>query len=81
MKENRLFAGMWYGSRKPDMSLFLRPLAETLKKLYNDGMCVVYVALCCFTTMQVLLSTFLDVASLLPVQHLHVALVTCLQKQ
>lgn len=38
-KENRLFAGMWYGSSKPDMSLFLKPLAETLTKLYKDGAC------------------------------------------
>ena len=37
MKENRLFAGIWYGSCKPDMSLFLRPLAETLTELYEKG--------------------------------------------
>lgn len=39
-KENRLFAGIWYGSSKPDMSLLLKPLAETLVKLYKDGTCL-----------------------------------------
>ena len=37
LKEYRLIAGLWYGSSKPDMSLFLKPLAETLKILYNKG--------------------------------------------
>lgn len=36
-KENRLLAGLWYGSSKPEMSLFLQPLAETLTKLYKHG--------------------------------------------
>lgn len=30
-KENRLFAGVWYGCAKPDMGLFLQPLAMSLK--------------------------------------------------
>ena len=29
--------GLWYGG-KADMSLFLKPLAESLKKLYTHGM-------------------------------------------
>lgn len=37
-KENRLFAGLWYGSTKPDMTLFLKPFAHSLAKLYSDGM-------------------------------------------
>lgn len=36
-KENRLFAGVWYGSMKPDMSLFLKPLALSLKELFIEG--------------------------------------------
>ena len=37
-KENRLFAGLWYGSQKPDMSLFLKPLSQSLTLLYEEGM-------------------------------------------
>ena len=37
MKENRIFAGLWYGSEKPDMTLFLKPLCNALTKLYTDG--------------------------------------------
>ena len=36
-KENRIFAGLWYGSSKPDMTLFLKPMASTLTKLSIDG--------------------------------------------
>ena len=36
-KENRIFAGLWYGHIKPDMSLFLKPLAVALRTLYTDG--------------------------------------------
>lgn len=36
-KENRIFAGLWYGSAKPDMSLFLKPVAMSLKRLYFEG--------------------------------------------
>lgn len=35
--ENVIFAGLWYGSTKPDMTLFLKPLALSLKKLHNEG--------------------------------------------
>lgn len=31
-------AGLWYGTTKPDMGLFLKPLTEALKQLYNEGM-------------------------------------------
>ena len=37
LKENRLFCGVWSGSLKPDMSLFLKPVATSLKQLYTDG--------------------------------------------
>ena len=36
LKENRVFAGLWYGS-KPDMSLFLKPVAKSLKSLAKEG--------------------------------------------
>ena len=36
-KQNRLLAGLWYGNCKPDMTLFLKPLAKTLIKLHNEG--------------------------------------------
>ena len=36
-RPNRLLAGLWYGNGKPDMTLFLKPLAETLIKLHNEG--------------------------------------------
>lgn len=36
-KENRILTGLWYGSLNPDMSLFLRPVVESLKKLHTDG--------------------------------------------
>ena len=45
VKENRIFAGLWYGDQKPDMTLFLRPLCEALTRLYNEGtsiFCCVY---------------------------------------
>ena len=29
--------GLWYGG-KPEMSLFFKPMAESLRKLYTDGM-------------------------------------------
>lgn len=35
--EYRLLAGLWYGSSKPDMSLFLKPMAKTLQRMYDDG--------------------------------------------
>ena len=36
LKENRIFTGLWYGS-KPNMSLFLKPLARSLQSLSKDG--------------------------------------------
>ena len=36
-KENRILAALWYGTIKPDMSLFMKPIAHTLKQLYDDG--------------------------------------------
>ena len=36
-KDNRLFGGLWYGITKPDMTLFLKPLVQSLSKLYCDG--------------------------------------------
>ena len=40
-KENRIFGGLWYGTTKPDMSLFLKPLADALSKLVTDGWCLI----------------------------------------
>ena len=52
VKGNRLFAGVWYGCSKPDMSLFLKPLAMSIRKLCMEGirhpillymyMCMIY---------------------------------------
>ena len=36
-KENRLFGGLWHGS-KPDMGLFLKPLAKFLQSSFENGM-------------------------------------------
>ena len=36
-KENRIFAGLWYGPGKPDMTVFLKPMAQSLKMLRNEG--------------------------------------------
>ena len=38
-KENRILTGLWYKSFNPDMLLFLRPVAESLKKLNIEGSC------------------------------------------
>ena len=38
LKENRIFAGLWYGSMKPNMKVFLKPMAQSLKQLHNKGM-------------------------------------------
>lgn len=35
-KENRIFAGLWHGL-KPNMSLFLKPLAKFLQAAFEDG--------------------------------------------
>ncbi|XP_065906528.1 uncharacterized protein [Dysidea avara] len=39
-KENRILAGLWYGTTKPDMGLFMKPLTEALKQLYYAGVTV-----------------------------------------
>lgn len=44
-RENRILAGLWYGNAKPDMSVFLKPMASSLKKLYHDGL--ITRILCC----------------------------------
>ena len=36
-KENLVLAGLWYGTVKPDMSLFMKPLTEALKRLHDEG--------------------------------------------
>ena len=36
-KENLILAGLWYGTVKPDMSLFMKPLTEALKSLHDEG--------------------------------------------
>lgn len=35
--EYRILGGLWYGTSKPDMSLFLKPLAKSLKNLFDNG--------------------------------------------
>ena len=30
-------AALWYGTVKPDMGLFMKPVAHTLKQLYDEG--------------------------------------------
>ncbi|XP_067654084.1 uncharacterized protein [Haliotis asinina] len=40
--ECRLFAGLWYGINKPTMSIFLQPLVEELKSLYEKGLFVMH---------------------------------------
>ena len=37
VKENRLFAELWYGSVKPDMTVFLEPIAKEFSKLLFEG--------------------------------------------
>ena len=37
MKENMIFVGIWYGTLKPDMTLFLKPLSISLSKLFYTG--------------------------------------------
>lgn len=37
MKENMIFAVIWYGTLKPDMTLFLKPLSISLSKLFYTG--------------------------------------------
>ena len=32
-----LFAGLWHGSIKSDMDLFMKPLAESLQSLSTEG--------------------------------------------
>ena len=41
--ENVLLCGVWYDSDKPEMQTFLRPLVDTLNKLYEDGMYILSV--------------------------------------
>ena len=31
-------AALWYGAVKPDMSLFMKPVASALKELHDEGM-------------------------------------------
>ena len=37
VKENHLFAGLWYGSVKPDMTVFLEPIAKEFSRLSVEG--------------------------------------------
>ena len=32
-----IFAGIWYGTLKPDMTLFLKPVANALSRLFLEG--------------------------------------------
>ncbi|XP_065900912.1 uncharacterized protein [Dysidea avara] len=40
VQENRVFAGLWYGSVKPDMTIFLKPVAKELQKLQQEGIVI-----------------------------------------
>lgn len=33
----RLFAGLWFGRKKPDFRTFLQPFASSLHALFNEG--------------------------------------------
>jgi len=37
ISDNRLFGGLWFGSKKPKMNIFLKPMVHDLAKLYNEG--------------------------------------------
>ena len=37
-KQNSLVGGLWFGSSKPNMQLFLRPIHRVLSKLESVGM-------------------------------------------
>ena len=37
LKENTLFAGLWFGEIKPNMQLFLKPLVKELSRLETSG--------------------------------------------
>ena len=34
---NRLFAGLWFGKGKPHFPTFLKPFAQSIRKLYVEG--------------------------------------------
>ena len=40
LKENTLFAGLWFGETKPNMQLFLKPLVKELSVLESSGVTV-----------------------------------------
>lgn len=36
-RQNMILCGLWYGSKKPVMELFLKPFVQELIRLHNDG--------------------------------------------
>ena len=40
LKENSIFAGLWFGETKPNMSVFLKPIVTELIKLESYGIIV-----------------------------------------
>ncbi len=46
-KENHLLAGLWYSSTEPDMTLFRKPMAQSLKTLHDEGIILLYSVLYC----------------------------------
>ena len=46
-KENRLLAGLWYGAIKPEMTLFLKPMAKALQRLHTEGTSLSACAIMC----------------------------------
>ncbi|XP_070549520.1 uncharacterized protein [Ptychodera flava] len=37
-RRNRIFAGLWFGFRKPETKTFLKPFAESFKEMFEKGM-------------------------------------------
>ena len=40
-RKYRLFAGLWFGNRKPHFQTLMQPFAIALKDLFHKGKCVV----------------------------------------
>ena len=36
-RQNVLLAGLWYGEQKPPMSIYLKPLIDSVNTLYREG--------------------------------------------
>ena len=36
-RKNKIFAGLWFGTSKPDFRTFLEPFGNTLKEMFDKG--------------------------------------------